>query len=98
MEWIALLLVFVVIVLIEECSYGGRWFKPMVDTKERRDAQTVIGDTIGQYFWDIYERTPPEDRRTTMEAARKDLGDEIENLMDYGYADIDMQLDIDEGM
>lgn len=96
MELLALLLVFVVIVLIEECSYGGRWFRPMLDTKDRITGQTVIGDTIAQYFWDIYARSPSEGLRATMEAARAELADEIENLVDYGYADIAMQLDIDE--
>ena len=51
---------------------------------------------MADYFWAIYERTPVEERRETLDASFNDLYAEAERLVEYGYCDIQMQLDSEE--
>ncbi len=57
------------------------------------DTADIVG-AIEDYFWRIYDSTPPEDRRQVLEEALRKL--DGDGLVDLGWSDIAMQLDWDD--
>lgn len=63
MEWLALVAVIGLIVWVEECSYGGRWFTPLVDVAEpdrtvvalSKDQKWLVVHHLGTGRWLVYD-------------------------------------------